>query len=540
MIEPRHIVIVGGGVAGLVAAVDCLRVGIRVTVLEASEMFGGSVSPVEVAGMVLDGGAESYATRGGHVRELVTALGLEDQIVTPNPAGAWLRRSDGASVPMPKTALLGIPANPLAEDVRRVIGTRGATRAYLDRVRPVLTIGREHNLAELVRKRMGESVLTELVTPVVRGVYSVGPEDIDVDRVAPGLNQALTRTGSLGAAVAELTDAAGSARAGARVEGIDGGMHVLVSALVAEITRLGGAVHADTPVTALYSGAIAPEDLPMAEDADPAAVAEPAGDHTLWSLHTAGNVLHYADRVIIATAELPAFALLADAVPALAEETAEVSPEVVLATLLLDAPNLDGHPRGSGVLIADQTDERGVRAKALTHSSAKWGWLANALAEFPGRHAVRLSFDPDRLGERTDDELAEIARADAAAILGVDLPESAVVGFARTRWRSTPPGAARGARERAERIRAAITAVPGLDVTGAWLSGTGLASVVPDAHAAAKRVRHLVATEYLENDELRGGAAPAAPSAPVAGEEDPSPASASTAPSNTVDTNTKE
>jgi oxygen-dependent protoporphyrinogen oxidase len=34
-------------------------------------------------------------------------------------------------------------------------------------------------------------------------------------------------------------------------------------------------------------------------------------------------------------------------------------------------------------------------------------------------------------------------------------------------------------------------------VTGGWLSGTGLASVVPDALAASSRIRHLVASSYL-------------------------------------------
>ncbi len=37
--------------------------------------------------------------------------------------------------------------------------------------------------------------------------------------------------------------------------------------------------------------------------------------------------------------------------------------------------------------------------------------------------------------------------------------------------------------------RAAVHAVPGLAVVGAWLSGTGLAQVVPDAIAEAERVR---------------------------------------------------
>ncbi|WP_418605781.1 hypothetical protein [Georgenia sp. SUBG003] len=35
-------------------------------------------------------------------------------------------------------------------------------------------------------------------------------------------------------------------------------------------------------------------------------------------------------------------------------------------------------------------------------------------------------------------------------------------------------------------LQARVTTVPGLAVTGAWVAGTGLASVVPHARAAAE------------------------------------------------------
>ena len=85
-----HVVVIGGGIGGLVAALECAKVGIRVTVLEASDRLGGLVRSADVAGMTLDVGAESFATRGGHVRTLVEEVGLGDDIVPPDAAGAWL------------------------------------------------------------------------------------------------------------------------------------------------------------------------------------------------------------------------------------------------------------------------------------------------------------------------------------------------------------------------------------------------------------------------------------------------------------------
>jgi oxygen-dependent protoporphyrinogen oxidase len=46
-----------------------------------------------------------------------------------------------------------------------------------------------------------------------------------------------------------------------------------------------------------------------------------------------------------------------------------------------------------------------------------------------------------------------------------------------------------GAAERRAAVRANVQAVPGLAVVGAWLAGTGLAQVVPDAVAEADRLR---------------------------------------------------
>ena len=49
-------VVVGGGVSGLVAARELAMAGIAVTVLEASESWGGCVGSPVVAGLSLDSG----------------------------------------------------------------------------------------------------------------------------------------------------------------------------------------------------------------------------------------------------------------------------------------------------------------------------------------------------------------------------------------------------------------------------------------------------------------------------------------------------
>lgn len=462
------VAVVGGGVAGLAAAAECLRIGLRVVVLEAGERVGGSVAPLEIAGVVLDAGAESFATRGGHVAKALAELRLDgvplsESIVEPRTGGSWLHLRGGRSVPSPRAGVLGIPGTPLAPDVVRAIGRRAAWRAWLDTMMPVLRIGRAHSLAELVRTRMGVRVLEDLVAPVVSGVYSSRPEDIDVDLAAPGLNGAITRAGSLAGGVAALR---ANLPAGVAVRGVRGGMHRLVAALVERIDYLSGEIRTGVGVTAL----------------------DAVEQGFRLSLSGEADAI-LARAVIVATPERDARELLAGLVPAVREEGDRLDDSVELVTLVVDDPRLDAAPRGSGVLVAPTAGD--VAAKALTHATAKWEWLAALLPA--GRHVLRLSYG--RPGEEpplegtSDAEAAATALRDASVLLGVDLDPASLVDSARVRWANVRPAAALGRRDALEAFREALAPIEGVAVTGTWLAGTGLASVLPHAAETAALIR---------------------------------------------------
>jgi protoporphyrinogen/coproporphyrinogen III oxidase len=509
-----RVVVIGGGVGGLVAARDCLHPGFDVTLIEASDVLGGCVASHDVASIRLDSGAESFATRGGHVAKLIDELGLSADVVSPNPAGAWVRLPN-ATVPLPKAGLLGIPSSPLAADVVRVIGWSGALRAYLDRLAPVLKIGQERSLGVLVRKRMGRKVLERLVSPIASGVYSAPADDLDIAVVAPGLNAALTRQGSLSGAVADLRS---SAKAGSAVGGIDGGMFRLIEALAEAVVSGGGTI-----VTGVSVGSVLPAAgglttdsvVELSTDDEYESIAEnetefvldETGDEqarpAVWLVQLDDGRTIEADAVILATPGPIALDLMRDAAPELAPLSDLDWPEassVELATLILDAPQLAAHPRGTGVLVAEDAGG-GVAAKALTHATAKWAWLAERAGS--DRHILRLSYgragQPSATLDLDDDAFRELARRDAATLLNMPLDASAVVGFSRTRWTNALPFASVGERDRIGEVRERINDVSGIDVTGAWLTGTGLASVIPDAREAAHRVRGLRWKALTEN-----------------------------------------
>lgn len=455
---PHDAVVVGGGVAGLVAARELALAGLRPLVLESWRAPGGVIGRHEVDGLDLDAGAESFATRGGVVAALAAELGLADAVVVPEPHGAWVRLPQGAG-PLPRTGLLGIPADPWAPDVRRTIGTPGALRASVDRLLPA-RVGTQDGttLGALVRARYGRRVLDRLVRPVVAGVHAAEPDDVAADAVAPGLVTAVRREGSLGAAV---TAQRALAPAGSAVAGFRGGLHVLVDALAADVRARGGTLRTGT-TTRLVERAADGFRVTVDTDAGPEVLA--------------------TRRLVVATPR--AVDLLAGVAPALSGLRTDPGADIVLVTLVLDAPELDGAPRGTGVLVARGVD--GVRAKALTHATAKWAWLAEAAG--PGRHVVRLSYG--RAGDDAaplpeGDALTALALRDAAAVLGVPLRSDQVRATARVRWRQGLPVPSAAHRRTVQQVRAAVAGVPGLAVVGAWVSGNGLASVVPDARTTA-------------------------------------------------------
>ncbi|MBD7957565.1 FAD-dependent oxidoreductase [Microbacterium sp. Sa4CUA7] len=504
--QESRIVVIGGGMGGLVAALECAKVGLPVTLLEASDRLGGVVRAAELDGVTVDVGAESFAVRGGAVSELVSELGLADAVVSPAAGGAWVAGLPGGdAAPLPAGGMLGIPANIWADDVRRIIGWRGVWRAYVDRLRPPLTIGHERSLGALVRGRMGSAVLDRLVAPVTTGVYSARPDDIDVDLAAPGLNNALTRTGSLSGAVAQLrgdsTTAPGSA-----VRGLAGGMTSLVDALRERLDELGVDVQLNAPAQAIVrdgdewvvevaaAGPAASDGADAAPASATATVSGPAPDAGSIEAAMAAPVDPAGDApatvrlpahaVIVATGEAAARHLLAPVVPNL-DPGSETAPVVEVVTLVLDAPVLDAHPRGTGVLTVPGSHA----AKALTHSTAKWEWLREATPH----HIVRVSFGAQGEAPATegldDDAAAALALSEAAALLGVSLEPSQLRAAHRDRYVQSQPAASLGRASLTAAARAAVHATAGLAATGAWLSGTGLAQVVPDAIAEAERVR---------------------------------------------------
>ncbi|MBB1195780.1 protoporphyrinogen/coproporphyrinogen oxidase [Curtobacterium flaccumfaciens] len=432
------VVVVGGGIAGLVTARDLAKGGAHVVLVESSDELGGMIRRHSVGGIDLDMAADSFATRTDAVGRLAIELGLGNDVVAPDPRGAWLMTRDGRTSPIPATGLLGIPSTPMAADVLAVVGQKGGLRAQMDSLLPAPVGAKASSLGELVRRRMGERVLDDLVVPIAGGVHSTHPDQLDPDRVAPGLRAALLREGSLARAVLSLR---ARAAAGTPVQGIRGGTVRLVDELVADMATYGVDVRLHTRATRIEAHAV------EIVGADGTTERLPA-QHTLSSV---------ADP----------------------ERTA--APDrtgIQLVTLVVDQPELDAAPRGTGMLV--HPDAQAVSAKALTHATVKWPWLADVA---DGRHVLRLSYATtvtDAAGVATSlpvdptDPVGSRALQDASTLLGVPITADRVTGAARVGWYG-PDLTAAGLAE-------------GVVGIGEASTGRGLAGIIAAARKAADEI----------------------------------------------------
>ncbi len=439
-----RVVVIGGGLAGAVAALECARVGMTVTVIETADRLGGALDAVELDGLHVDAAVDSFDPAAPALGALLAELDLADRVEPVTSTTPWIG-DDGGAAPLPGDALLGIPANPWDAVVRRHIGWTGTWRAYLDRLRPPLTIGHERNLDALVRSRMGDRVCDRMVTPVTRALFGVEPALIDVEAVAPGLGGALTRTGSLAGAVAVV----GTERQSAAT--LPGTLAQLLAALTERLEQFAVQVRTGQAAQRLVSGA----------------------DGWTVIVQSSDEVQELpADVVVLATGETAARDLL-EGIAALPQPVEPAPVDVVtLRVRMPDPGRADVFPRRGDAL-------------RLTDLTATRPWIAAAA---PDDRILRIVL----AGSGADDDTVFAAARDAAsAAFGHDIAAAAVRGAGRARVQRTP-AVVSGHDDRVAAVRRTVHDVPGLAVVGGWLAGDELAEVVDDAIAESARLRRTV------------------------------------------------
>ncbi|MFF8290142.1 protoporphyrinogen oxidase [Streptomyces sp. NPDC016309] len=464
-----HVVVIGGGIAGLAAAHRLSTAGQRVTLLEATTRLGGKLHAGEIEGAPVDLGAESMLARRPEAVDLARAVGLGDRLQPPATATAAVWTRD-ALRPMPKGHVMGVPGDAAA--LAGLLSSEGLARiaheADLPPADPA-ALGDDIAVGRFVADRLGREVVDRLVEPLLGGVYAGDAYAISMRAAVPKLFDAARTHGTLTEAVRSLQQA--RQPTGPAFMGIEGGIGTLPGAVADAITARGGEVLTDTPVHALTPS--------------------PGGG---WDVRTGDRVRH-ADAVVVATPAWSAAELLAGQAPAAAAELAAVEyASMALVTLAFRRADVAGVlPPGSGFLVPP-VDGRTI--KASTFSSQKWKWTDEG-----SRDLVVLRTSVGRHGEedhlhREDADLVAVSLKDLGDATGL---AARPVATEVTRWIGGLPQYPVGHLARVARIREAVARLPALRVCGAVYDGVGIPATIASARRAADEI---LATPTLAHGTL--------------------------------------
>ncbi|MET9802443.1 protoporphyrinogen oxidase [Streptomyces sp. NPDC006368] len=453
-----HVVVIGGGIAGLAAAHRLITAGRRVTLLEATGRLGGKLHAGDIAGAPVDLGAESMLARRPEAIDLARAVGLGDRLQPPatTAAAVWTR---DALRPMPKGHVMGVPADAAA--LTGLLSPEGLTRIERERdLAPAdpLDLGDDVAIGAYVAGRLGREVVDRLVEPLLGGVYAGDAYTISMRAAVPKLFEAARTHGTLTEAVRAVQRGA-QGQTGPAFMGIEGGIGTLPGAVADAITAQGGEILTDMPVHALTRS---------------------AGG---WDVRTGERVIH-ADAVILATPARSASALLAAESPAAATELAAVEyASMALVTFAFRRADAEAVlPAGSGFLVPP-VDGRTI--KASTFSSQKWRWTDEGSGDLVVLRTSIGRYGEEEHLERDDADLVSVSLEDLTAATGL---AARPVATEVTRWTGGLPQYPVGHPARVARIRDAVAKLPALRVCGAVYDGVGIPACVASARRAADEI----------------------------------------------------
>lgn len=470
--DTRQLVaVVGGGITGLAAARALAEhvTAPRVVVLDMADTVGGKLRTGDLVGVPVEAGAESLLVRRPEAVRLARSVGLADRLVPPTTFAASLLAADGVLRPLPTGTMLGIPGDREALAASGVL-TETALRAMDERdaatsPEPMLGPEEDVSVGTLVRGRMGSDVLTELVEPLLGGVYAGDADRLSLAATMPQLAEAVRLRPTLGDAVRSLTQRTHAPGAesgplqGAVFAGLVGGIGALAQRV------------ADHP------------EIDVRTTTTVRAIEQRVDGWQVTTGSAAAPEYLRCDAVVLALPGPPMKRLLGAVDPTAAAQLDDLSyASVALVAMAFPRGGLP-LPPGSGFLVPPA---RRRVMKAVTFLSRKWRWVADSA---PDVDIVRVSVG--RAGEtdvlqRDDGDLTAVVLADLLDVLRA--PAQPPVASQVTRWGGSLPQYSVGHVDRVAALRRALGRHPGIEVAGAALDGVGIPACIASGQAAAGRV----------------------------------------------------
>lgn len=400
-----QIAVIGGGITGLSAAWELQKRGIKFTLLEASNHWGGKVvsSKLELnkdEHFLVEGGPDTLVTRKPEAWDLANELGMLDQIVNPGS------ETSGTCV-LDRASLYPIPVSPAKFIFSPLLTVRGKLRMLAEPFQPVRRDDEDESLANFARRRLGHEALDKFIGPVLGGIYNTNPETQSILVSSPIMRE-MEKDGGLFVGALKRGLRAGKQKGAKkpRFVSFKNGLQTLTDELARQLKgdmRLNARVEKVT------------------RDGDG------------YRIHTAGGSSVYTDGVIFATLANQTSALIKEIAAEASRQLGEIRHQNIgTLSLVYRESDIPRDPIISGLMIP-RREKRMI--DAVTFTSRKMPERSAAgyavLRVFIGGSAPEMvEFDNEKLIEVVKKELAELLGINAA-------PQT----WAAFRWQSGFPQA---------------------------------------------------------------------------------------------------
>lgn len=163
----KHVIVVGGGIAGLTCAWTLQRAGVKTLLIEAARQPGGNLATTRESGFVLEAGPHSFMSYSDAVWKIVEQAGLTDRVIAANPESAkrYVYRDGQLNLlPMGLGSFL----------TTGILSWKGKLRLMIEpfvKGRPE----EEETAAAFFTRRLGPEAVRWLIGPFVSGVYAGDP-----------------------------------------------------------------------------------------------------------------------------------------------------------------------------------------------------------------------------------------------------------------------------------------------------------------------------------------------------------------------------
>jgi oxygen-dependent protoporphyrinogen oxidase len=469
----NHIVIVGGGIAGLSSAYYALKNSkqadrpLTVSLLESGPRWGGKIVTDRVQGFVIEGGPDTFLATKPYATALCRELGLGDRLHGTNPdqRNTYVLHN-GRLLPLPDGLAMMIPTHFGSMAATRLLSWPQKARMGLDFLLPARALDGDESLGSFVSRRLGRAAYENLIEPLMSGIYAGDGDQLSLESTFPYLrDMEINRGGLVRGALAMKRQAARNGRStqGSRSAFLTPttGLAEIVEGLVAYLQGNGADLRLNTPVKA-----VAPRSGEMG-----------------YEVELSDGSRLAADAVILAAPSYASAALLAGLDPSLAAELESI-PYVSTATISLayhtgDLPRpLDGY----GYVIPRR---EGRRALACTWTSTKFPHRAPRGCALIRVFVGRAGEDLPSWGEA---ELLALAREELLLTLGITASPALSRVFI---WERAMPQYNLGHPERLSRIEAALGNHPGLALAGNGYRGIGIPDCIHSGEQAAEKILEL-------------------------------------------------